>query len=548
MIHCSDSLEFLKQKKDFQFDIYYADVPYALGSEIYIRSDGKPDYKKATDFMNKWKMPDGNYWENWFKEAFRTLKHGGYCIMFGIDRQLLLFKYYAQLAGFSEKQSLYWYFISNFPKATDLSKMIDKNIKLNETIIKEKQELGQWLKQKRGNLPQKEISKHFLSKTGGLTGCVANWELGLGLPTWGIWSKLKMILDLDDRYDYLIEARPKNTIEAEREVIGKNLNGAGNGSVVGLGSKRAMETEFDITKPSTDLAKKYEGYKYSISPLKQTNETIMVFQKPYKTGSCLHDTLAYENGDETCCCNALNIDGNRVEYTVDNPPIPQLAQQKLEVNSSKTMYDGHSFNKSNTKAVIGGNLNGRYPSQTFIDSHTGEILDKQSGNLKGGGAISKHQQNNESELNFTNGDHSGFEGFDDEAGCAKILHKCDFESGEFDLYHYVSKVSQFERNAGCELNNHPTLKPISLNFKILSLFKSPNKQQICYPFAGSGSEIIGGLKAGFEDYDACEINQEYIEIANARIKYWREVDFDLNKENHDKNIQNSNTIELTDLF
>ena len=47
--------------------------------------------------------------------------------MFGMDRQLLLFKYYANLAGFEEQQSLYWYFISNFPKATDLSKMIDKN-------------------------------------------------------------------------------------------------------------------------------------------------------------------------------------------------------------------------------------------------------------------------------------------------------------------------------------------------------------------------------------------------------------------------------------
>jgi len=533
MIHCSDSLEFLKQKKDFQFDIYYADVPYALGSEIYIRSDGKPDYKKATDFMNKWKMPGGNYWENWFKEAFRTLKHGGYCIMFGIDRQLLLFKYYAQLAGFSEKQSLYWYFISNFPKATDLSKMIDK--KGGGGYVSS--EIGEAIKKARlsRGLSQSECDKKYC---GGTT----NWSWFEGRPAGQRTPCYDDFMKIANDWNELLPLAEK-VKEAEREVVGKYETDMG-----GLGGERLGTKGNDITIAKTDLAKKYDGYKYSISPLKQTNETIMVFQKPYKTGSCLHDTLAYENGDETCCCNALNIDGNRVEYTVDNPPIPQLAQQKLEVNSSKTMYDGHSFNKSNTKAVIGGNLNGRYPSQTFIDSHTGEILDKQSGNLKGGGAISKHQQNNESELNFTNGDHSGFEGFDDEAGCAKILHKCDFESGEFDLYHYVSKVSQFERNAGCELNNHPTLKPISLNFKILSLFKSPNKQQICYPFAGSGSEIIGGLKAGFEDYDACEINQEYIEIANARIKYWREVDFDLNKENHDKNIQNSNTIELIDLF
>lgn len=114
MIECSDSLEFLKTKQDFEFDINYSDPPYALGSEIYIREDGKPDYKKATDFMNKWKMPDGNYWEQWFKESFRTLKHGGYCIMFGIDRQLMLFKYYAALAGFIEKTKSLLVFYQQF--------------------------------------------------------------------------------------------------------------------------------------------------------------------------------------------------------------------------------------------------------------------------------------------------------------------------------------------------------------------------------------------------------------------------------------------------
>ncbi|MCK9576135.1 MAG: hypothetical protein M0R51_09430 [Clostridia bacterium] len=106
-IHNLDSLEFLKSFNDYEFDINYSDPPYALGSEVIIREDGKVDYKKANDFMNKWEMPTGIYWEQWFKEAFRTLKHGGYCIMFGMDRQLLLFKYYAKLAGFEEHQSLY---------------------------------------------------------------------------------------------------------------------------------------------------------------------------------------------------------------------------------------------------------------------------------------------------------------------------------------------------------------------------------------------------------------------------------------------------------
>jgi site-specific DNA-methyltransferase (adenine-specific) len=217
MITRSDSLEYLKSCGDYEFDINYSDPPYALGSEVIIRPDGKVDYKKANDFMNKWEMPTGEYWEQWFKEAYRTLKYGGYCIMFGMDRQLLLFKYYANLAGFTEQQSLYWYAISNFPKATDLSKMIDKNA------------------------------------------------------------------------------------GAEREVIGKQ-KGAGSTGKNDLGNDTFVaknqyeDGTHDITTPSTDLAKKYDGYKYSISPLKQTNETILIFCKPTQTGSILHDTLLMEKG------------------------------------------------------------------------------------------------------------------------------------------------------------------------------------------------------------------------------------------------------------
>ena len=131
-------------------------------------------------------------------------------------------------------------------------------------------------------------------------------------------------------------------------------------------------------------------------------------------------------------------------------------------------------------------------------------------------------------------------------------------------YFYNPKVSKSERNAGCDelkeklsassefrpnhlekalngedgnpygrwkplKNNHPTLKPIKLNERILKLFKTPNEQKIIYPFAGSFSEVIGGYKAGFKNFVGCEINQEYIEIGNARLEYWKNK-FDNEKE------------------
>src|SRR5574344_1702427 len=450
MIINSDSLEYLKTFKDYEFDINYSDPPYALGSEVIVRADGKVDYKKANDFMNKWEMPTGAYWEQWFKEAYRTLKYGGYCIMFGMDRQLLLFKYYACLAGFTEKQSLYWYYISNFPKATDLSKQIDKNA------------------------------------------------------------------------------------GATREVIGTKISEGGrSGTTNGIEN---LNKEIDITAPSTELAKKYEGYKYSISPLKQTNETIMVFQKPYKTGSCLHDTLAYENGDETCGCFALDIDGNRVEAQG-----AKLGRKnKTDVSLTDTVGDW------GMKAIDASDrTDGRYPSQTFCDSNTAEVLDKQSGILKSGDR--KEAPQKDDSINFCNTKMAYTPSCKGSiGGCSKILHKCDFEENEHDLYFYNPKVSKSERNAGCDgeekqyshdgrnkeienpyqrnksvaINNHPTLKPIKLNERILKLFKTPNEQKIIYPFAGSGSEIIGGIKAGFTNWVGCEINPDYVEIAKARIDYW----------------------------
>ena len=74
-------------------------------------------------------MPTGDYLgkkaQKWFQEAYRLLNTGGYTYVVWIDNILLLLL--LNLAGFQEQQSIYWYYISNFPKATDLIKMIDKN-------------------------------------------------------------------------------------------------------------------------------------------------------------------------------------------------------------------------------------------------------------------------------------------------------------------------------------------------------------------------------------------------------------------------------------
>ncbi|NCC55730.1 MAG: site-specific DNA-methyltransferase [Erysipelotrichia bacterium] len=339
--------------------------------------------------------------------------------------------------------------------------------------------------------------------------------------------------------------------EAEREILSTYKRTENSGGTPLQGKRELID--LDITAPSTELAKKYQGYKYSVAPLKQTCETIMVFSKPKLTGSVLHDTLAMENGDETITCSALNIDGNRIatdeRWTI---------KEKKHTNAHEG-YQRKNKSMFTDKEPSAMHESGRYPSQTFIDSQVAEKLDRQSGVSKSsvGSFEAKKYDDNNTATNFTRGD---FNGFGDTGGCSKILHKCDYEKIDFDLFIYEPKVSGSERNNGLDefedkikhwhdmenanknqdnpknylggkithqivKNNHPTLKPIDLNHKILKLFKTPNDQVIIYPFAGSGSEIIGGLKANFQNWYACELNQEYVDIANARIKHYKENEY-----------------------
>lgn len=98
------------------------------------------------------------------------------------------------------------------------------------------------------------------------------------------------------------------------------------------------------------------------SAIKPAHEPICLARKPLSEKSIAENCLKWGTG-------GINIQDCRIKYSETNKPIPQLEQQKLEVNSTKTMYDGQSFNKSETKATIGGSLEGRWPANVIL-SHS----------------------------------------------------------------------------------------------------------------------------------------------------------------------------------
>lgn len=465
MIENKNCFDLMAEMEDNSVDIIYTDPPYNLSTKWEIKPNGKPDAKgSAKDFMLKWEGLDGSKLELLFKEFNRILKHGGRAIVFGIDRQIFPFEYYACLAGLQQQQSLYWYFISAMPKATDLSKMLDKHFN-EERVVVGKQ------------------------KGAGTTG--------------------------------------RNT-QNNQTFVSRNQHGDGS---------------HDVTIAVHELAKKYDGLKYSVAPLKQTNEVMLVFQKPYKTGSALHDVLAHEDGDETISVSIIDIENNRVPFqnSADKSETTDKNQHSdfgtLPMTGNTVYGDFSMVEQKNYQS------DGRFPAQSFIDSQTAEILDRQSGDTKSAKSTKVHPEY---------GDNSKFGGgistpdnqYDDIGGCSRILHKCDYDEGDYDIYHYCPKVGKAERNEGltgeykqyssdgrtksienafqrndsAAMNHHPTPKPLSLLTKVLSLFKTPTKQVFFDPFAGSGSIPMACEILGLE-WKACELNEEYCEIANARLDY-----------------------------
>ena len=269
-----DCLEQMKTLEDNSVDTIITDPPYGLS------------------FMGKkwdYDVPAVEVWS----ECLRVLKPGGTALIFAGSRTQHRMAVNVEDAGFVLKDTIMYMYGSGFPKSHNISKQIDK---LNGRDIKQYEELGKYLKQMRGDKPQNQISKLFPSKTGGLTGCVSNWELGANVPTKTQWIILKKELNLDDSFDELI-----NRVEAEREVIGKNKWDTPVNGFLPDGRDKSERKTLDITKSSTPEAKLWDGRGTALKP---AYEPILLCQKP-NDGTYAANALKWG-------VSGLNIDGGRI--------------------------------------------------------------------------------------------------------------------------------------------------------------------------------------------------------------------------------------------
>ena len=407
-------------------------------------------------FLGKDWDNDTGAMETW-EECFRVLKPGGHILAFSAARTYHHLATNIEMAGFEIRDQLMWLYGSGFPKAQDIGKAIDKR--------EGKKDPNYGSNKHSGIVTEGEGRKDYRCS-------VCN-------KTIGSWVKDCKEEDCGQKYNY-----------------------------------------------QTDLAQQWAGWKTALKP---AHEPIVMARKPFK-GSAIDNVLEHGTG-------ALNIDASRVTFSENDDP---RIGKGYEHQASAQVMPGQSKKGLGHQQNLYPNDTGRFPSNVIMDEEAGAILDKQA--PKTGNASSSKRTK------------TGMTG----TGASLQWHKSAGESNGISdglsgasKFFYCPKVSRSERHVGFDTsniptnpsgmyeqdengkmgkryearvegprtgNNHPTVKPVEL-MKYLVRLVTPTGGKVLDPFNGSGSTGMACVELDYE-YVGCELDPEYVEIANNRISAW----------------------------
>jgi site-specific DNA-methyltransferase (adenine-specific) len=273
----------------------------------------------------------------------------------------------------------------------------------------------------------------------------------------------------------------------EREVVGPNLN-ARHGRVGCSTYQRGNDAceNPDITAPSTDAAKQWDGWYYGKQSLKPAMEPILMFQKPPE-GRMVDNVQKWG-------CGGLNIDGSRVGT-------------EERINGSASSNDIYGQFKGDGRTALG-----RFPANLIL-SYPEDEYDADGNLLPNPGkdevlagfpqtsswAIKREVEGYGSDSMFLN----GRSGPSNQHG----------DSGSAARFYYCAKASKTDRTHG---NSHPCVKPIDLMRYLIRLVCPPGGT-VLDPFNGSGATTYAAREEGCKAI-GIELSEEYCAIAKKRLK------------------------------
>lgn len=286
------------------------------------------------------------------------------------------------------------------------------------------------------------------------------WHYGTGFPK---------ALDVSKAIDKQADA--EREVVAEREA--HDMTGGNYGTEEGRGRTHTIEE----TKPATDAAEEWDGFKTALKP---ATEYVVVARKPLGEDTVAENVLAHGTG-------ALNIGETRIGLTdgEDNPTGSGNAPKDGEFGEHDFGNGGEGYETPDE---------GRYPANVVFGEQAAAALDAEVGPKQSGD-------------NVTSSDGRMFDTGED---CSYT----DTDDGP-SRYFYTSKATKAERTLDGRIENaHPTVKPPDLMEWLVTLVTAEG-QVVLDPFAGSGT-TCKAAKDLQREFIGIEMQEQWADVARVR--------------------------------
>lgn len=456
IIKNGDSAIILKQYLDNHFDSIVCDPPY--GIEFL-----QKDWDKNTGAIEVW------------QECLRVLKPGGYLLAFSAPRTYHRLASNLENIGFEIKDMIAWHYMSGFPKAQDVGRMIQKST---------------------GDYKQKKITS--TSNVGANHNILAKTNAGLDNAG---FSGMEIICESDEAkqwegYKTALKPAMEPIVLARKPTklsTAKNVLEYGCGALNIDGCRIPYADEAD----AAEQHKVYQIYLnrnngQSKDTFKQWNRDFIEERnkKRPSAGKRTFDPWDFEankpkaHKSNNCFFNEDGISANAT-FDERHPDFDPINRQQQEYNPSDL---------------------GRYPSNVIGDF--GPEYQKYFFCPK----VSRKERNiGCDDLSVI--DAMRESGYDVENEGTKII-------GPDGLPMQRDEAYKLFRESQTTTNNHPTVKPVKLMAYLCRLVTPPNGK-ILDPFCGSGSTGMAAVEEGF-NFVGIDLDERYCEIATKRITAWEQ--------------------------
>lgn len=544
-VYCGKMEDVLVDFTDDAIDSIVTDPPYGL------------------NFMGKkwdYDVPSVTQW----KEAYRVLKPGGYMLVACGTRTQHRMVVNIEDAGFEIRDVITWHYGQGFPKSLNVNKQLENEICNCEKEIPGKQEAEYDLRPVRESNISKEVN---IGKTGGKIlqpglSEQSTHESVLREESKEINANGKESC-LEGRRNYVqekgelqgCEIHKGNRVDITNGKEGWVHNGTqgGNGENVqeitnkdGSSSPQRSQPKQQSTTEFTPISNQCNSQVNGIwencsrcgkpilpdgigTALKPATEFWTLCRKPISENTVAENVLKHGTG-------GINIDACRIGCE-DGRPLREVHELRKDVEYSGNSLMGRKDGSLQSSKAMGETTKGRFPANLILDEFMAAELDKQSGILTSG---------NVSPEGFK-GEYTGtiYGKFKNNQIPSGSLYG---DSGGASRFFYVAKPSPEERNKGLRMSNakfmdesrkegsiggsnprnrgaefkrnnfHPTVKPIELMRYLVKMI-TPKGGTCLDSFCGSGSTLIA-CKLEEINYIGIDKEQEYCEMAEARIKAW----------------------------